>query len=417
MPTAFLPRLGPATCAMLGLILLTPAVEAATTDISNVPLATGSASAALPNLMFILDDSGSMGWTYLPDHVNDSLTCKTRSGNSTNCQEGDPPYYASQNNGVYYNPTITYTCGQFRWQRQYAVADHPPRFWWTPSPARPRCDNHAVPRNGVLQDPRTMQRPPRTIRAIAGATDSTTATLATTTTVLLYPVNTANNPRQQSEQHRDLSELDLSSRKDQVRHTVLPHHPAQEHCSDVNLTTCTLRRSHWGVYPCCSVRWCTTAANANNTAVSGGSGPSCQAIRFQSQVPRYGQFKRVDIISGDQLSQGGHAHRLRRSELHLHRADHPSNWYAYYRTRMQMMKSAAGRAFSAGRPLSRGRSPSTQATQYRRRSTKIDEFGRITRRPGTQVLCADLQFVTPLRRPCPVSAATTLARRTASTRA
>lgn len=68
---------------------------AATTDISNSPLASSSSTAVKPNLMFILDDSGSMGWEYLPDSVNGN--------DSKHC------YRNHLYNRVYYNPTYTYT--------------------------------------------------------------------------------------------------------------------------------------------------------------------------------------------------------------------------------------------------------------------------------------------------------------------
>ncbi len=68
---------------------------AATTDISNSPLASSSSTAVKPNLMFILDDSGSMGWEFMPDPVS--------SNTGNNC------YRNHLYNLVYYNPTYTYT--------------------------------------------------------------------------------------------------------------------------------------------------------------------------------------------------------------------------------------------------------------------------------------------------------------------
>ena len=61
--------------------------------------------------MFVLDDSGSMGMDTLPDYVDDSGNCKTRSNNSSTCAQGHPPHYSAEFNGVYYNPLITYRPG------------------------------------------------------------------------------------------------------------------------------------------------------------------------------------------------------------------------------------------------------------------------------------------------------------------
>lgn len=77
-------------------IALLPAAAAfaATTDISNSPLASTSSSAVKPNIMFILDDSGSMDYAYLPDSVGNSK--------SGNC------YKNHLYNRIYYDPTSTY---------------------------------------------------------------------------------------------------------------------------------------------------------------------------------------------------------------------------------------------------------------------------------------------------------------------
>jgi type IV pilus assembly protein PilY1 len=79
--------------AGLGLALC-GASYAATTDIANTPLFTSSVDAVKPNIMFILDDSGSMSSDYLPDNSNFS---STKYGKK-----------ASQCNGVAYNPSISY---------------------------------------------------------------------------------------------------------------------------------------------------------------------------------------------------------------------------------------------------------------------------------------------------------------------
>lgn len=73
--------------------LPTPAV-ADPVALATQPMATTTSSNVKPNVMFILDDSASMGRIYLPDWANTSTE------------------YLSKNasyNGVYYNPAVTYT--------------------------------------------------------------------------------------------------------------------------------------------------------------------------------------------------------------------------------------------------------------------------------------------------------------------
>src|SRR5512138_1898538 len=98
-----------------GLLALTaPAALADTVTISSTPLATSGASGILPNLLFVLDASGSMDSNYLPDYVNDSGKCMKTSGGSTTCNVGDAPWDAGGANGfngVAYDPMVAYKPG------------------------------------------------------------------------------------------------------------------------------------------------------------------------------------------------------------------------------------------------------------------------------------------------------------------
>jgi len=84
------------------LVLAAAANLNAATDLATVPLVTSSNSSVLPNILFILDDSGSMDWDYLPDWANDSVN-----GNPV---ASTYPYLFqnSSYNGVAYNPAVTY---------------------------------------------------------------------------------------------------------------------------------------------------------------------------------------------------------------------------------------------------------------------------------------------------------------------
>ncbi len=82
-------------CAALPLLWTVPAARAALTDIAANPLTTSAPNQVKPNLLFILDDSGSMARDYMPDDVSDF-------GSNTYA------FYASQCNGLAYNPATTY---------------------------------------------------------------------------------------------------------------------------------------------------------------------------------------------------------------------------------------------------------------------------------------------------------------------
>ena len=74
--------------------LALPAPALAQVELATSPLATSTTTVVKPNLMFVLDDSGSMDWDYLPD------TAKNFAGNYG--------YNTAQCNGNYYNPAVTY---------------------------------------------------------------------------------------------------------------------------------------------------------------------------------------------------------------------------------------------------------------------------------------------------------------------
>lgn len=127
---------------LVGSLLASSQAEAAGVALATAPLATSTTSTVKPNVMFILDDSGSMNWDFLPDYVSSGY-CKTTAGTYTmaccslngtgdgngqganatsdSCFGGDvttavpkstyrghPPYLSSGFNGVMYNPAIRY---------------------------------------------------------------------------------------------------------------------------------------------------------------------------------------------------------------------------------------------------------------------------------------------------------------------
>jgi type IV pilus assembly protein PilY1 len=96
-------------------------VESGTLSIATEPLGT-AITAVKPNVMFILDDSGSMAREYMPDYVEDSqsggntASCfdagddssGTIDGTPDACRLGDPPFMSPDLNTIYYNPAIFY---------------------------------------------------------------------------------------------------------------------------------------------------------------------------------------------------------------------------------------------------------------------------------------------------------------------
>jgi type IV pilus assembly protein PilY1 len=117
-----------ARCLTFSLFLFSPILHSASLNISQVPLAKSSSATVKPNVMFILDDSGSMAWDYLPDYVRDDASDNSRppmcfdagddsggdgdiGGGWDYCKLGDPPYMSPDFNASYYNPEVVYQAG------------------------------------------------------------------------------------------------------------------------------------------------------------------------------------------------------------------------------------------------------------------------------------------------------------------
>ena len=66
----------------------------ATVDITQTPLVTGATKAVPPNVLFILDDSSSMSWEYVPDSVSEDA--------------GSACFAYAGYNAMYYDPSVTY---------------------------------------------------------------------------------------------------------------------------------------------------------------------------------------------------------------------------------------------------------------------------------------------------------------------
>ncbi len=117
------PKLAGIALSVAGALGFASPAESGTLTIATEPLGTATTSIK-PNVMFILDDSGSMAREFMPEFVNDthSLTVGTTAGcfdsgdddagaltgQPDTCAIGDPPFMSPDFNTIYYNPAIYY---------------------------------------------------------------------------------------------------------------------------------------------------------------------------------------------------------------------------------------------------------------------------------------------------------------------
>lgn len=280
--------------------LLGGSSQSATTEIATSPLGVASPGAVKPNLLFVLDDSGSMDFDYLPDYVNDSLCRQTGAGiSSTNysgtfgraccedassssaCLTGSPPFstyrghplfLAAEFNGVAYNPAIRYLppvnadgteranmtaaatstwtsvkVDAFGIQSPYninLVTGYPDTLW---CPSATSLDSECLRNDNYVL--------PGTVGGVNYSTYRATVASGTGKVASGAPDNATTSSRD-----------------------IGPHYYriiASEYCDSVSLRNCSSSASGSFTYPA-AVRWCNSDANARAASPAANT---CQAIR------------------------------------------------------------------------------------------------------------------------------------------
>ena len=258
-------------------------VRAAETGLAEVPLANAATVTMLPNIYFVLDDSGSMDWDYMPDYVNDSY-CRASGTSLTSCRAGDPPYYSSAFNRVYYNPMINYV--------------PPVNADGTSKTSYSSWTN--VPKDGY------------------GIQSTSTVNLVTS-----YPERVACETENDS--------TSGSNCKSQIvgGGYTYPNSTYRE----------IKTKSGAPFYYTAKVEWC---SQRESTGPRFGKAGTCQEKKTETyKYVRYSDWERVDISPARSSYPGpGGTTRSYAEEM-----TNFANWYAWYRTRMQMTKTGVGRAF------------------------------------------------------------------------
>ncbi len=314
------------------------------TDIAANPLTYSVSTQVKPNIMFIVDDSGSMASRFMPDYIDGSRIDKPRCSNSscsttTNGIEGNPPWYASQVNSLYYNPQVTYF--------------------------------PAVNGDGTVM---TSYGSPWTNVRINAFGSTATINLTNSYPEIVYCRNNDDNPFDTTNCRRNGIDTPNPFQYNTATSNGFPNGTGsgafrfprtrggypfyytvqpREFCLTAELRDCTLSTGPTGdyVHPA-PVRFCRNATDANNSSAISGmtSGqPRCQRTYSTNHThARYGLFSRTNI-SPAAGSYGGRPNRTDCAAAPTCTATEEmtnfANWYAYYSTRMQMMKTGVGYAF------------------------------------------------------------------------
>lgn len=258
---------------VISLLLPLPSI-AANVNLATAPLANATTTSVLPNVMFILDDSGSMDWNFLPDWARDNL-CKSTTGTYNASCINQPPYRSSDFNGVYYNPAIYYKpavnadgtskASQTSWtsvkndaynvqstSSTNLVTGYADVEWCTDSAYTDclRNDNYILP--GTVNG-KTYTTSRASVKSTGSGSVATGSVSAPTTAARFWGPH---------------------------YYTIVPG----EYCDTPQLTNCQITQTATFSYPA-KVRWCNSSANA--TAATPAAGV-CQGVRTGAYtVARY----------------------------------------------------------------------------------------------------------------------------------
>jgi type IV pilus assembly protein PilY1 len=340
-PLTLLPVLARSFALALTLLVtgLLPGVgNAAVTNISQTPLlSTDGTGTVKPNLMLLFDNSVSMTYHYTPDYVGSPTIYLCRS-NATQedrlvCAPGHPPFMSSDFNKQYYDPKILYTPPiKADGITSYPTMNSAYTTGWTKvttdgfSSYYRDLSGTSVSKSNLITGFPDLQWCDTGTSSGSGRNSTVTITCKANT-AYAYPDATY--------------KVSSSVTGAPYYYTI----GVAEYCTSATLVTCRTASAATTAYPIAAkVRWC------NSTALT-----TCQAKRVGTYTyPRFSTatgtaspFTRVDIKPGYTYTKA-----ITRTDCagtsctYDEEMTNFANWYAYYKTRMQMMKTSVGLAFA-----------------------------------------------------------------------
>jgi type IV pilus assembly protein PilY1 len=279
--------------------------------LANAPLVTGLSKTVAPNVLFILDDSGSMDYEYMPDDVNSNRT--------RNC------YRNYGYNTIYFNP----------------AAEYPPPVDANGTPYA-NANFNAARRNGFDAGSTTDN-----LSASTTSTDTVTTT-GGPATLARNPITPVNGTRTFTVAHtahglHNDDRVRFGAALTVSRLTI----PANTWLTISNVTTnsyqITLTRQQ-------------SRDTANSNTAGGGNGVTVRwEMSTTTTTTTYTYYYTVYAPGGvpatppntcEDNANYVRIHPANPTEATAAERQKFANWYTYYRTRLLLMKTGAGRAFS-----------------------------------------------------------------------
>lgn len=295
---------------LLGMLCGMQGAAAATVDIAPWPMVSGLTRRVPPNVYFILDDSGSMEWDYMPDGLdnNRSSRCFRNFGYNT----------------IYYNPRINYTAPPKADGTSYANASFVAAL---PDGFAPAGSGNAAVNLGAT----TTQTSQVTQTVTLGSNPLYTTNGDSRITVTQVAHGLASGARITLNNVVRTSGSGSSASFNGIRLSRI---------NGQSLTITVINANSYRIEP-------DSGDDANVSGSGGGSGVTVTlsaTVTATSPVHYYAEYT-ANAAAGSSTCQSDSAYTIRAPQTAEEKQNF-ANWYSYYRTRMNMMKSAAGRAFA-----------------------------------------------------------------------
>jgi type IV pilus assembly protein PilY1 len=298
----------------------------------SVPLETGISNIVKPNIMFILDDSGSMSGEALGDEV-DFFHCKRYNADNTITPFGrsctvsilrDIQFFAYDFNKIYYNPNVLYQPG----------VDYLGNSLGNQSFTAARSNIYT---NTSTTNLSTLKEAYYCTKSAPTSTELLNNTICRRQGVENVDANGTFD--YYADGYPNLTYKYVVSGPSTVSGNTLGYFTIipKEYCDD-SLTNCSLTPG--GGNKPTPVRWCSDKDVAMDANLQTGQYPSnfsntalrnknkCQKnYTLEYTYPRFGRFKRQYLTAAEQTNY--------------------ANWYTYYRSRILSMKTALGFAFQS----------------------------------------------------------------------
>jgi len=288
MNTNYLRNLNPAYLFIMALFVnmgspITVLADPGAPPVNIAKLPLNATITTAPNVLYILDDSGSMDRDYLPDWAALGY-CRTANGtNFAQACSGSstinslPPFRSSDFNSIYYNPAIRYTA-----PKNADGTSKPDQTTWT----------------SVKDDAYGIQTTAST-NLVTSYTDTEWCTSSAYTDCLRndnYILPATVNGKNYTTVHKvsatgsGFIATGPRNAPTTTARSFGPHYyviNAGEYCDSTSLTKCQETEDSTYAYPA-KIRWCDTESNAVKPPPAVGAVSNCQATRTSSRtVARY----------------------------------------------------------------------------------------------------------------------------------